>query len=104
MKEVLYSFLKKVWDTKNVCPICGKEKQDFEKKRISFSRHIHLEHDIWKYVYFLIYMRLKDSQEYNGIEDQIQRMNSQDKLSWMPDMRTVYLCKYSIGKDYSVWG
>lgn len=36
-------------------------------------------------------MRLKDSQEYNGIEDQIQRMNSQDKLSWMPDMRTVYL-------------
>ena len=56
------------FDSKNVCFVCNLEKYKFEKVGIRFKKHTSLEHNIWDYVNFLIFMKNKTLKDCNGIE------------------------------------
>lgn len=65
----------------NYCFICGIAKEVFDL-RVSladaklaagtlpsdFNTHIKNEHNMWDYIFFLIYLKNKDPNEYTGIE------------------------------------
>jgi hypothetical protein len=58
------------------CFICGISKDVFESglskmnnvKGSSFASHIRMEHNMWDYIFFLIYLKVKDVTEFTGIE------------------------------------
>jgi len=75
---------------KNNCFICNKDRHVFEshymQKGISngFSKHITEEHNMWNYLYFLIYLRKKDPTECTGAETYILECLQNEDLSWIP--------------------
>ena len=69
---------------------------------MNFNKHINCHHDIWRYVYFLIYLETKDSKEYNGIEQAIANLVDQNSTKWMPNHKTIYLAREKIIKDDKV--
>jgi hypothetical protein len=60
------------------CFICGISKDVFDARAssgamggaggLNFAGHIATEHNMWDYMFFLIYLREKDSNDYTGIE------------------------------------
>ncbi|CAM9149389.1 unnamed protein product [Chrysoparadoxa australica] len=71
------------------CFICNIEREEFEKLSIDFESHIKHDHNMWMYVWFLIYLREKgergDSSEFTGQEIYAAQMllKNQD-ISCMP--------------------
>ena len=49
--------------------------------------HTRVEHYIWNYIYFLVYLEMKDKFEYNGTESYIYDKIQADDLSWFPIQR-----------------
>lgn len=67
-------------DQDNVCFICGLGRETFERervgkafflKRIEFNEHLHLNHYMWNYVYYIAYLSEKDSTEFSGLESKV---------------------------------
>jgi len=78
-------------DESQVCFICGLERTVFDKDGVSFEKHTRLEHDVWNYIYYLVYMDQKDKFEYNGTESYIYDKIQADDLSWFPIQRAMSL-------------
>lgn len=78
---------------KNKCFICDIERDDFEKEAVSFDNHIKYEHNLWNYVYFIIYLKSKDPLDYNGTESYIAKKLEKGELSWFPMKRALGLSK-----------
>jgi len=70
-----------------VCFICNLDRALFEKEGKSFLTHTRVEHYIWNYMYFLVYLETKDKFEYNGTESYIYDKIEADDLSWFPIQR-----------------
>ena len=82
-------------DQKNVCFICGYERSEFERQG-NFERHVQKEHNIWDYVYYLVY--LKDKYETNklemtAIENSVIEKYSKKEYDWVPIGRSTTLEK-----------
>ena len=71
-------------DMKNTCFICGIDRGEFEKYNVSFEDHIKYEHNHWNYVYYIIYLRAKNSLDYNGTESYVFEKYEKDDISWFP--------------------
>jgi hypothetical protein len=56
-------------DVANTCFICNIDREDFETSSVPFEDHIKNDHNMWKYVWFMIYLDEKNKTELNGIED-----------------------------------
>lgn len=54
-------------DEENVCFTCGLDKPNLEKIGISFNKHIKF-HEIWNYFYYLVYLKWKPSNYYDGVD------------------------------------
>ncbi len=67
----------------NYCFVCGLSKDVFEAVSYSekdvariaakssvpvYTEHIKNEHNMWDYVFFVIYLKMKDENNYTGIE------------------------------------
>ena len=52
----------------NYCFICGIDRFTFETKGAGFVPHIKQDHNMWHYMFLMIYLRDKDPTEYNGWE------------------------------------
>jgi hypothetical protein len=48
-------------DVYNTCFICNIDREDFESMNISFEDHIRHDHNLWKYLWFNIYLFEKDT-------------------------------------------
>jgi inositol 1,4,5-triphosphate receptor type 1 len=55
-------------DVFNNCFICNIARDDFEAAGVPFEQHIKNDHNMWKYLWFLIYLDEKDHTEFDGIE------------------------------------
>jgi hypothetical protein len=53
-------------------------------KGSGFAEHIKNEHNLWDYVFFLIYLKLKDENNYFGIESYVADLMQRDDVSWVP--------------------
>ena len=89
--SLLIDFLFIDEDRKNKCFICGIDRDTFEKNVVQFDNHVKYDHNLWNYVYFLIYLRNKNSLDYNGTESFLADRISKDDLSWFPLDRAMSL-------------
>jgi hypothetical protein len=53
--------------------------------------HIKKEHNLWKYVFFMIYMNAKDTTEYTGIETYVSNKVTDDDIAWFPFNKAICL-------------
>ena len=53
-------------DVNNICYVCGFTRFDFSRKNKDFNKHVEDEHDPWKYLAFLYYLKEVGETELNG--------------------------------------
>jgi hypothetical protein len=73
-------------DFKNVCFICGLDREVIEKYytgREGFDRHLE-DHNVCSYFCYIFYLKEKDSSEYTGIESYVQDQIELEHISWLP--------------------
>eukprot|EP01031_Cornospumella_fuschlensis_P052600 gene52600-64286_t len=56
-------------DIYDKCFVCSIGRDDFEQAGVSFNSHIKEEHNMWHYVWFQIYLKLKDPLSYSSTEN-----------------------------------
>ena len=71
-------------DKKNICFICQLSRDECLLNNINFDKHIKLDHNIWNYVYFLTYLHLNNSNDFNVNERNVWDKLYQNDNSWIP--------------------
>jgi hypothetical protein len=73
-------------DVYNTCFICNIDREDFESMNISFEDHIRHDHNLWKYLWFNIYLFEKDITEFDGIESYCHEILEKADFTtrWLP--------------------
>lgn len=68
-----------------VCTICGMTRDEIEKQGQEFKYHIRIEHNVWKYVYYRVYLFNKNRSLYTGVEESIyEAIVSDNAHEWYP--------------------
>lgn len=62
----------------NECFVCGIKNHVFEQRSTGFRHHITEEHNMWNYLYFMIYLDTKDSTEYSSHEEYVSNILDED--------------------------
>jgi hypothetical protein len=63
-------------DMKNICYICGLERDVFDQFADGFENHIERDHHLWNYLYYLYHLKIKNSTEHDGVESYVwQKVN-----------------------------
>jgi hypothetical protein len=75
-------------DIVNVCFICGARKDDLEKERVNFTKHVHTDHDLWNYSIYVIGLKFVDPQETNAINSYVINMLNEKSIAWFPVYKT----------------
>jgi hypothetical protein len=70
-------------DVFNNCFICNIARDDFEAAGMPFEQHIKNDHNMWKYLWFLIYLDEKDHTEFDGIEQFCATLDA-GSTRWLP--------------------
>lgn len=78
-------------DKKSVCFTCGLEKATLERYGIDFDGHV-AEHNIFTFLYYLIYLRELDQSSFSGVDYQVFRtLAGNDKAAFLPRYHTLKL-------------
>lgn len=85
--------LERLKDTFETCFICGIDKQVFDRNKESkgFKVHIKKEHNMWNYLYFIIYIWEQDKDDDDGLEQYVRRSIDADDISWLPANKAMCL-------------
>ena len=78
MKEKIYQ---KEENIANVCFICQKTKNDCIKEREDFDSHLKT-HNKWKYIIYIIYIMMKNKEDYSKEEYYVWKQIKRKKLEW----------------------
>ena len=76
------------------CFICDIEKQRFDMRaneNITFVGHTKHDHNMWNYVFFLIYLFSKDYTKFTGTEHYIFNLACKEDTSFFPCLRSLTL-------------
>lgn len=84
---------KRLEDKINVCFVCGLTRVEFNKRGKNFDDHQRDDHNLWKYVYFLYYLKSKGEDRLNGIEQICWNDYIRYKTDWIPIGKTSYQSK-----------
>lgn len=92
-QELRLAKAKRMSDTLGVCFICGIEKLVFERAfdRTAFERHIKTDHNMWNYLYFIIYLWEQDKDDDDGLELFVRGCIDAKDISWFPINKSVSL-------------
>ena len=72
-------------DINNFCFICNLQRYLLDKDtEQGFDYHCKEDHDTWSYLYYIVYLRSKDSTDYNGVESSLYSMFLNGEISWFP--------------------
>jgi len=71
-------------DRNNICFICQLSRDGCLLKNIDFNEHIKKEHNLWNYVYFLIYLHLYNPNDFSRIEGFVWDKLPEKKYTWFP--------------------
>ena len=75
----------------NTCFICSVDRFTFETKGGGFERHIRDDHNMWNYLYLMVYLREKDPTEYNGWEQYVADKIKAEDTSFIPSNNAIVL-------------
>lgn len=78
-------------DLVDVCFVCGLNRSEFSKAGKNFDRHINIEHDPWRYLFYIYYLTEKKEDKLNGIEEDCLQRFKRQKVDWLPIGQTAYL-------------
>jgi hypothetical protein len=78
-------------DMSNLCFVCNIDRNSFERENIKFNTHIKEQHNMWAYLKFLIHLRTKEEDEYNGLEDYVAACLEKESIDWLPVNRASVL-------------
>ncbi|RZK01728.1 MAG: ion transporter [Flavobacterium sp.] len=80
-------------DMENVCFICGLQRSEYERTD-NYEKHISKEHNMWKYLAYLVYLQEKSKlyiTDFTDLEDYVlDRYKNQDYM-WIPVGRSLTL-------------
>jgi hypothetical protein len=90
-------------DIMSTCFICSIPKDDFEKNGLNFRKHVREEHNMWKYLWFKIYLENKDQLSYSAIENHAYEMMKSDSgyARLVPIKKSLSLHRAEIKKSSS---
>jgi inositol 1,4,5-triphosphate receptor type 3 len=72
-------------DDRNLkCYICQISRDESLNKKIDFDTHCIEDHYVWNYVYFLTYLHITNTNDFNGLQNQVWDCLSQNDISWVP--------------------
>ena len=74
-------------DTTGKCFVCGIDKQVFDRAADGvqgFSDHIRRDHNMWNYLYFIIYIWEQDKDDDDGLEQFVRRSIAVNDINWFP--------------------
>jgi len=71
-------------DMKTVCTMCGLERADLDRNGSGFDQHIKLEHNMWKYLAYVVYIDQKDQNDYTGLESYVSEMIEEEDMNFYP--------------------
>ena len=71
-------------DKNNVCFICQIKRDECLLKNINFDKHIKNVHNMWNYVYFLNYLYVNNSLNFNWIENSVWENLNDQGINWFP--------------------
>jgi hypothetical protein len=91
--------LERLKDTQETCFICGINKQIFDRDKLSkgFTVHIKKEHNMWNYLYFIIYIWEQDKDDDDGLEQYVRKCIDVNDISWIPSHIALCLSSNSAG-------
>eukprot|EP01017_Pseudomicrothorax_dubius_P027792 TRINITY_DN3245_c0_g1_i1.p1 TRINITY_DN3245_c0_g1~~TRINITY_DN3245_c0_g1_i1.p1 ORF type:complete len:523 (-),score=138.23 TRINITY_DN3245_c0_g1_i1:61-1629(-) len=72
------------YDTENVCFICSIDKWEFLRHSLSFTEHKKKEHNMWNYIFWMLYLRTKGPKDMVGLESYVNRKIVSNDYSWLP--------------------
>jgi hypothetical protein len=81
-------------DTKGFCFICGIDKQVFDRASDGvqgFTVHIKSDHNMWNYLFFIIYIWEQDKDDDDGLEQFVRRSIEVNDINWFPMSRAMRL-------------
>jgi len=78
-------------DMRNNCFMCSIDRSNFERKGISFERHIHEDHNMWQYLFYLVFILSKDPTSYTGVESYVAGCVEQEDSSFFPIYKALCL-------------
>ncbi|CAD8204536.1 unnamed protein product [Paramecium pentaurelia] len=76
-------------DQNHKCFICGIDRLVFDRtsQNTGFWHHIKVEHNIWNYLFYMCYLRMKQSDFNNGVDNYIRAKQQASDYSWFPIRR-----------------
>ena len=76
------------FDINNVCFICGVKREELEKNKISYDKHINEIHSIWNYMSYIIGLLFEDPQELNANNSYVLQMLEKKNINWFPEAKS----------------
>ncbi|KAL3082805.1 hypothetical protein niasHS_010607 [Heterodera schachtii] len=76
---------------RNNCFICGLERSRFDNKVVTFEEHSEREHNLWHYLFFIVWLQIKDETEFTGPESYVAKCVKERNLEWFPRMQAISL-------------
>ena len=86
-------------DIENYCFICGINRHILDKKteeRRGFAYHINFEHNLWNYIFYIMYLKHKEKTEYSGFESYVADKLEFNDITWFPLNKALSLGEKSL--------
>jgi len=72
-------------DVKSNCIVCGEKSDAIERKTgETFEKHKKERHNIWQYLLYIGYLRVKPKEEYNVLQETIYKLFKKRSIAWFP--------------------
>ena len=74
-------------DMKNFCLLCGRARDILDKSAkpgFGFNYHVKTIHSMWNYIFYICYIKTKESTEYTGIEYYVSEKLEKHDITWVP--------------------
>jgi hypothetical protein len=73
----------KHYDKLNICSICNFDRKEIEQ-HTNYNEHIYVSHNLWNYVYFIIYILSKPQNELNTLQKYLLYQINNNRHNWIP--------------------
>jgi len=79
-------------DMRNVCTICSLESEEFQSEGpYGFDRHRDEDHNVWNYLFYFIYLKQKDANEFTAAEEWVNDLKEASDTSFFPIRKAITL-------------
>jgi len=78
-------------DIQDICSICSIDRTTFDRQGNGFDYHTQTEHNIWYYLYFIVYLKTKVQSDLSGIEQYIYQKIIASDINWFPMSKAICL-------------